>query len=128
MTPKLTPLPPWTATPAGLSMTSNASSSNTTRKPRLAPGGWTARLREHGSHRRNPHAIPRPEPVSRVDPAAVYPHLASPQEAIHVAARHPLQRPEEKVIDALRGVSFTDHNSVRALPNALILHILVSLP
>ena len=43
MTPKLTPLPPCTATPAGLSMASSQSSSNSTGNSRGGTGAAAAR-------------------------------------------------------------------------------------
>ena len=88
MTPNAMPLPPWTASPAGLSSAISASSSNriggsaTAARAASAPGlraGAAARI---GGIR---SSVAGGQPRVRPDPAAVHPDLAAAQDPVDVA-------------------------------------------
>ena len=92
ITPKLTPLPPCTATPAGLSMASRCSSSNSTgirapappRRRRLGFGP----LRTGGTRT----VVARPHAGVGRGPALVDAHLAATDDAVDMGLGHALER------------------------------------
>jgi hypothetical protein len=89
ITPKLTPLPPCTATPAGLAMASRCSSSSSTEihapgpaaRRWARPGASAAR----GSHRLRPHGC-------RPGAALVDAHFAAADDAVDVRLGHALEQ------------------------------------
>ena len=127
MTPKLMPLPPWTATPAGLSMHSRASSSSTTGTSRRVRGGPFARPccdthRAAGATRRRPARR-----YSGFDAAAVDPHLAAAQDPVDMALRHAFEYADQEIVDALAPLSSsTSCGDTESLLKSFILHILTA--
>ena len=110
ITPKLTPLPPCTAIPAGLSITMSRSSSwmmawamRAVRSVEGARGG----LRQH-PYRGDAHLVAEREPGLGACPLAVHPHLALADDAVHAAARHPAQALVDVVVQPLAGLILGD--------------------
>jgi hypothetical protein len=104
MTPKLTPLPPCTATPAGLSMTSSCGSSYTTAPVTLSTSALGAlrggRLLA-GTHRRDPHDVVRLQPRLGFGAFAIDPDLALADHAENMAPGHVLEDSSEEVVETL---------------------------
>ena len=99
MTPKLTPEPPCTATPAGLSMASRCSSSSRTANSR---GGTAASASGRGrAHRRHAHLVAQRQPRVGRGAALVDAHLARADDAVDVGLGHALQHAEQEVVQPL---------------------------
>ena len=84
MTPKLTPLPPCTAMPAGLSSTSSLSSSYTMARLSCSPSAAPGRAGSPGAahaHRRDTDAVPELHAQLRVGTATVDAHFALADQA-----------------------------------------------
>jgi hypothetical protein len=98
ISPWAMPLPPWAASPAGLSTAIRCSSSNSTGgiRPRSG-GGGAAATRIGGIRTWSPSARRWSDRGTRL----VHPHLAAAHDPVHVALRHPLARRSRKVVEAL---------------------------
>ena len=111
MTPKLTPLPPCTAMPAGLSSTSSLSSSYTMARLSCSPSAVPGRAGSPGGATRTGGMRMRSPSCSaqlRVGAATVDAHLALADEAIQPAARHSRQLPLQAIVQALAGLVLAD--------------------
>ncbi len=63
------------------------------------------RERIGSSNRGQAHAVARGDALVRTRPLAVDTHFTLPQQAIHMCARHTLEYAEEKVVEALTGIT-----------------------
>ena len=112
MTPELMPLPPCTAMPAGLLITSRplvldagwrASTCSTSRGGN--PGDFAGRLgRRLHAHRRHAQHVARRNAHFAADPLAVEPHLALAQQPEQPRARHARQQARQHLVDAAAGI------------------------
>ena len=111
MTPKAMPLPPWTASPAGLSSAISASSSNSiggsgpaARRPPRRPGASGAAPRRPAPRSgRDADLVADRQPGVRTDPLPVHPDLAAAQDPVDVALRHALEDADQEIVDPLPG-------------------------
>ena len=123
ITPKLTPEPPWTATPAGLSIASKPSSSNRTgnctrrhiARPRLglADGLGLGIGPLRGAHRRQPDLVPGRDPALGAGPPLVDPHLAAADDAVDMGLGHALEMAHQEIVQPLAGVLVVDQEHPR---------------
>ncbi len=122
ITPKLTPLPPCTARPAGLSMTSTCLSSKAmacSNQPHQAVRR-TAGLRVRvDAHRRQAQLVALLNSILGLDALSIHAHFSLAQQPIDAAARHGLPDLEQEVVDALAGLPRRSrHGSVTAASGA----------
>ena len=117
MAPNEMPLPPWTASPAGLSSASSASSSNRIGGSATRPGAGAAALacRRRGADRGHAQAIAQLEPRVRPDAALVDPDLAAPQDPVDVALGHAFEDLDEVIVDALARAVVADCKPVHSI-------------
>ena len=103
----LTPLPPWTATPAGLSMARIASSSKSDRAAEMRRDARASPARPRA--RAACGCGRRPTTVLRgVHALAVDAHLAGAKDPVNMALRHALQERDQEVVDPLAGLVLGD--------------------
>src|SRR5690606_19946202 len=55
-------------------------------------------------NRRHPHAVSGFQPVLRLDPPLVDPHLPLAQQAVNAGLGHPLEAGDKEVVDPLPGL------------------------
>ena len=104
MTPKLSPLPPCTATPAGLLITIRSRSSKITADPTNSRSDLDGAARLwllFALQRGQPHPIAGAQAMLRFRPTAVHAHLTRAQDPVDQTARNVLQYTREEVVDAL---------------------------
>ena len=111
MTPKLTPLPPCTATPGGLV---------DDQQPRILVDDGADEALHHGrrraarrrggagAHRRNAHDVACQQPLIGLGALAVHAHLAFADHAEDVALGHVLEDSAEKVVEPLALAALAD--------------------
>ena len=95
------PLPPWTARPAGLSITISQSSRNSTRSRRAAAScplgrGGAARDRTQGRH---PDPLARAQPQAGLGAPPVDPHLAGAQKLFQAPVGERGKAPPEPAVE-----------------------------
>ena len=123
MTPKLMPLPPCTATPAGLSSTSSLSSSlmigacNDVLRARGHTLGLSRLRLRFDADRRHAHCVALLQPLLRPGALAVHAHLAFAHDAEDAGARNTGQQPHQELVQARAAASESTSRWHTAVPD-----------